>query len=486
MTWGDNDAVPADRQPVRFGIFEVDLTEGVLRRKGERVKLQEQPFQVLAALLETPGRIVTKEQLQERIWKDDTFVDFDRSLATAVNKIRQALGDSASHPRYIETVPRRGYRFVGAGFPARPEVSATRPGSVRLAFVWAAGFVVTIAVAAFLLGRIGSEPYQPATVFVPRPLTSFFGGEWHPAISPSGDRVAFDRVSDDPDRASIDIWVQTIGSDDGPIRLTTDAQVDLSPTWSPDGSYLAFLRGFPGQAEIIRIPSIGGPEQKLGEAFFPAPVSVGLAFTYTYLDWSPDGEYLAVGLGPTSDDSSPHQLEIATGEITPLPRPEPRGIRGPVYAPDGRSIAYAMASGAEQMDIWLQDLSESGEPLGEARRLTWHETFMFGLDWTPDGREIVFVSRLEGIDRFWRVSVEPGEPEIVQISGRHGIQLSIDPQSRRFVFAQIADDMNIWSLPGPLAVEPQEVVHGNQESGERGKVVEAGVGAMPVVMVEPG
>ena len=98
---------------IRFGVFEVDLAAGELRRNGVRVKLQEQPFQVLATLLEKPGGIVTKEGLQERIWKEDTFVDFDRSLATAVNKIRQALGDSATRPRFIETVPRRGYRFLG-------------------------------------------------------------------------------------------------------------------------------------------------------------------------------------------------------------------------------------------------------------------------------------------------------------------------------------------------------------------------------------
>ena len=454
---GDNDAVPPDRQPVRFGIFEVDLTEGELRRKGERVKLQEQPFQVLAALLETPGRIVTKEQLQERIWKDDTFVDFDRSLATAINKIRQALGDSASHPRYVETVPRRGYRFLAAGFPARPEASATRPGSVRLAFVWAAGFVVTIAAAAFLLGRIGTD--QPPAAFVAQPVTSDRGLEFYPAVSPNGDRVAFVRISDDADDPRFEIWVQTIDSDDDPIRLTSDAQNDWGPTWSPDGNYIAFLRGFPGRSEILRIPSIGGPVKKLGEAFFPAaPISGGVLLSHTFLDWSPDGKFLVVARGATQDQSSPHQLEVATGNTTLLPRPENRGFTDPAYAPDGRSLAYNAPAGAGNSDIWLQDLSERGEPVGEPRRLTQHESFMFGLDWTPDGSEIIFLSRLQGPARFWRVSTKPDEPELVQISGRHGLQLSIDPYSRRFVFTQIANDENIWTLPGPLAQNRGSVV----------------------------
>ena len=117
---GDNGAVPSSKQPIRFGIFEVNLETGEIRRGGVRVRIQEQPFQVLTALLEKPGEIVTKEELQNRIWKDDTFVDFDRSLATAINKVRQVLGDSATRPQYIETVARRGYRFIGLTGHAGP------------------------------------------------------------------------------------------------------------------------------------------------------------------------------------------------------------------------------------------------------------------------------------------------------------------------------------------------------------------------------
>jgi cholera toxin transcriptional activator len=97
---------------VRFGVFEVDLDAGELRRNGARIRLQEQPFQVLAALLERPGQVVTREDLRQKIWPADTFVDFDHSLNTAVNKIREALGDSASSPRFVETLARRGYRFI--------------------------------------------------------------------------------------------------------------------------------------------------------------------------------------------------------------------------------------------------------------------------------------------------------------------------------------------------------------------------------------
>src|SRR6266851_5690455 len=107
-----------------FGAFEVDVRSGELRKQGVRIKLQEQPFHVLTVLLQRPGEVVTREELRNQNWPADTFVDFDNSLNTAINKLREALGDSADNPRFIETLPRRGYRFiapvnpVAAGIPA--------------------------------------------------------------------------------------------------------------------------------------------------------------------------------------------------------------------------------------------------------------------------------------------------------------------------------------------------------------------------------
>src|SRR5712675_3519277 len=97
---------------LRFGVFEVDVRSGELRKQGVRVKLQEQPFHVLTVLLQCPGEVVTREELRNQNWPPDTFVDFDNSLNTAINKLREALGDSADNPRFIETLPRRGYRFI--------------------------------------------------------------------------------------------------------------------------------------------------------------------------------------------------------------------------------------------------------------------------------------------------------------------------------------------------------------------------------------
>ena len=97
---------------MQFGIFEADLQAGELRRSGVRIRLQGQPFKLLAALLERPGEVVSREALQQRLWGSDTTVDFDHSLGIAVNKLREALGDHAENPRFVETLAKRGYRFI--------------------------------------------------------------------------------------------------------------------------------------------------------------------------------------------------------------------------------------------------------------------------------------------------------------------------------------------------------------------------------------
>src|SRR3989475_1192231 len=110
-----------------FGVFEVDLKAVELRKPGVRIKLQEQPFQILSLLLEHPGEVVTREELREKLWPAHTFVDFDRSLNKAMTKLRAALGDSADNPRYVETIPRHGYRFLAPVYVPHDEAATTTP-----------------------------------------------------------------------------------------------------------------------------------------------------------------------------------------------------------------------------------------------------------------------------------------------------------------------------------------------------------------------
>ena len=123
--------------PVRFGTFQLDLRTGELRKAGVRINLPEQPFQVLKALLDRPGDLVTREELRQRLWPAETFVDFEHGLNAAVRRLRDALGDSADVPRFVETLPRRGYRFIAPvtgpsvedqPAPPRPDVEDQHEG----------------------------------------------------------------------------------------------------------------------------------------------------------------------------------------------------------------------------------------------------------------------------------------------------------------------------------------------------------------------
>src|ERR1051325_4167764 len=124
-------ATPASS--VRFGAFELDLRAGELRKDGHRIRLQEQPFEILQILLASPGEVVSRDEIRKRLWPDDSVVEFDHSINSAVKRLRDALRDSAEKPRYVETVARRGYRFIGdvdAGDPAPvAEIVAVLPGN---------------------------------------------------------------------------------------------------------------------------------------------------------------------------------------------------------------------------------------------------------------------------------------------------------------------------------------------------------------------
>ena len=141
---------------LRFDDFELDVRAGELRRHGVRVRLRGQPLQVLEILLERAGDVVTREEIQSRIWPADTFVDFDHSLHNAINRIREVLGDSAENPRYIETLPRRGYRYIGPVVDAQaPPASAEKADGasevVSLAAVEKPKSRITLAASAAIL-----------------------------------------------------------------------------------------------------------------------------------------------------------------------------------------------------------------------------------------------------------------------------------------------------------------------------------------------
>src|SRR4051794_36604930 len=183
------------RKTVRFGDFEVDLGAGELRKHGLRLRLQEQPFQILTALLERPGQVVTREELVRRLWPDGTFVDFDRGLNAAVTRLRQALSDSAESPRYVETVARRGYRLIAptlsesevATPPAIPRSLRVRRWQTALpALALLAGVGIW-----WLLNKSPAAKPLPDNPLAVIPLTTEPGIAMTASFSPDGNQVAF-------------------------------------------------------------------------------------------------------------------------------------------------------------------------------------------------------------------------------------------------------------------------------------------------------
>ena len=444
---------------IRFGVFEVDLAAGELRKSGVKIKLQDQPFRVLAALLARPGEVVTREELREKLWRDGTFVDFDRGVNTAINKIREALGDSASHPRFVETLPRRGYRFVGpvegagqrptdgspdsTGAAAKPAVLPTAPtGSRRGLYRGLATLVVVLILGTlYWMGPWKSEAEPSRTTLKTVPVTSYAGLERKPAISPDGDQVAFSWNG--PNQDNFDIYVQLVGAG-RPLPLTNDPAEDTNPVWSPDGRHIAFLRrSSQTTSAVMMVPALGGAERKLGEAFGNR--------LYPSLSWSPDGELLAI-VDRTPQDQSVTRifsLSVETGEKRQLTS-GPAAINwqhSPAFSPDGRWLAFVR--GLQTSNVYVLGLGSDGGSEGESRQLTSGRAgHLRGLAWSADGRSIVFSADRAGSRTLWRVSVSGDEPERVAAVGDNATGPSISRQGNRLVYEQAFADKNIWRTPG--------------------------------------
>src|SRR5690242_12183911 len=234
---------PQSAARLTFGPLEVDAQAGELRRNGVRVRLSGQPFQILLMLLAHPNELVTREQLREEIWTETTFVDFEHGLNAAMNKLRRALGDAAEKPLYIETLPRRGYRFIApiAGLATTvPKVEPAQiPSPHRPRSLWILASIAVTAIAAVAGLIIGSRKAPRTSAWTPVPLTTYAGREMQASFSPDGNQVAFVWTGEKQD--NFDLYTKFVGSDTL-LRLTSNPAPDFRPAWSPDGRTIAFLR----------------------------------------------------------------------------------------------------------------------------------------------------------------------------------------------------------------------------------------------------
>lgn len=390
---------PAPFKGLRFGPFELDLESAELWKSGARVKLQLQPFRVLALLAGQPGRLLTRDEIQKEVWSDGTFVDFEQALNFCIRQIRAALGDQAQTPRYIETLPRRGYRFIGevetiepppaepsaeapAALPAPTDPRPTDPAipivrllprrpplarpwvenAARRAAPWVAGAAIGVAVATAAVSlRTGARPAAPAFHRI-----TFLRGFVQSARFGTGGDVFYSAAWEG--RKPAVFAVRTENLESRPVPATGARIVGLSPTGE-----IAFIGGGSTRSSgmLTRVPLAGGA---------PKDVLDGVRAA----DW--DGTDFAIVRG----ENTRRSIEYPVGKLL-CEALRPTHVR---LSPSRDQVAFLEhpMHGDDRGDVVVVDLA------GRRRTLSADWASAEGLAWSPDGREVWFTAARSGAD----------------------------------------------------------------------------------------
>jgi Tol biopolymer transport system component/DNA-binding winged helix-turn-helix (wHTH) protein len=431
----------------RLGEWLVEPQLNIISHENKTIKVEPKIMQVLICLTEHAGQVVAKRDLIAQVWVD-TFVT-DDVLTRSISELRKIFGDDPKGSRYIQTIPKRGYRLVAPvlsngtePFEARqklegpPSTNDRRNSRVRKVTIGVVVVLLTVggALALYFANRSSQAALAPMKVV---PFTSYQGGEWDAAFSPDGNSIAFvwnGEKSDNPD-----IYVKSINAE-SPIRLTTDASRDFNPTWSPDGQ-IAFIRTSGSEFEVFTVPVLGnGPERKL----FSLGQNANFEWT-PHLDWSGDGKYLAY----TEKISLQAKTGIAlfspdTGERRTLTSPPEDSYLDNFFSfsPDGRSLAFVRMNTPVTADLYVVQVTG-----GDPKRLTFDNAEFAGIAWSSDGREIIFSCDRAQTPGLWRIPASGGTPEHLQMGGDIAGSFAVSRRGNRLAYIERCEsDTNIYRV----------------------------------------
>lgn len=443
-----------DQKTVRFADYVLNLQTAELRRNGTKILLQGQPFQILTTLLESPGELVTREELIKKLWPTGTFVDFDQSLNKAMARLREALRDDAENPRFVETVPRRGYRFiVSTDHVIAPPLRVGDQTATHKKLLGTFVFLLLLA------GIVGSLFYFLASKPVPFQRTEIIrlttnGKVITAAISPDGRYVAYATTEnsdfvENPFVGKESLWVRQVGTGND-VQIVAPSQVHYGGlTFSRDGNALYVTESQSKNRSLgtlYRIPVLAGIKEKL-----VSDIAVGWWFFGKPVTLSPDGMRVAFlrDFKTTKETKLMAANEDGSGEKQLAARKWPNSFEGTVaWSPDGKTIAAAVDdTDAQGKYVSLIEVSAQG---GTQRRLTskrW--AWIVDLAWAPDGRGLIVNTndRDSGPVQIEYVSYSNGEVRRITGDPNYYHAVSVTEDFRVIATMQFEFSLDAWVAP---------------------------------------